>query len=126
MYHYLKAKKDYYGRRIDTSRRRRNFVNSSKYIKVGDRVLITVPEDMHIHGNIDPVLDGQIGIVKHIDGEVEVILQNKESVFVPAFCLCLEDTVLYPRLKEASLQRKDSCPRTAFTTTTQKSPLVSS
>ncbi|KAL0491532.1 developmentally-regulated protein [Acrasis kona] len=60
-----------------------------------DTVMIRVPEDIEIHGGVEPGLNGKIGIVNKIyKEEVEVyILKSRvqERVLVPMFAIYLED-----------------------------------
>lgn len=82
----------------------RNFINcaiTSNYLQKHDHVLIAVPEDMLIHGMIDSSLHYKTGTITGFkNGDVEVTLGNtQEKHCIPKFCLCLEDVVLYSRMK---------------------------
>ncbi len=83
----------------------RNFVSSTftkTFLQVSDLVLVLIPEEMQIIDSLDPEYHMQMGcIVKVIGDEALIQLkQTKEVITVPTFCLCLEDQVLYKRIKE--------------------------
>ena len=79
-----------------------------KFLEHGDTVLITVPEDWQITGCVDINLHLRVGKVLekyNLDEEclIEVTStednESVERVVIPSFCLCLEDKVLFERMK---------------------------
>lgn len=60
----------------------------SRAFKEKDTVIIRIPEEMLIHGQIDPFLDNEkVTVVSMNSSEAKVRLSNEETVFVPTFCL---------------------------------------
>jgi hypothetical protein len=102
------------------------------HLEKGDLVLIVVPEEMQIHGLVDPQLHCRVGWIVgsgEDDGEVKVELKRskrrhrdlelflcigstrkdhnaKDLVSVPKFCLCLEERILNDRIAKRSMDMK--------------------
>jgi len=78
-----------------------------KFLEHGDTVLITVPEDWQITGCVDINLHLRVGkVLEKYNLDEECLIEvasptedNVEQVVIPSFCLCLEDKVLYERMK---------------------------
>jgi hypothetical protein len=96
------------------------------FLEKGDLVLIVVPEEMEIHGFIDPQLHGRAGyLIGEDDGDVLVELKKpkrkrdldslwcitprrdpKDIVSVPKFLLCLEERILNDRIAKDAQKKK--------------------
>jgi len=95
----------------------RSFVtetHSSSYIKKGDLVLIILPEELEIHGVVDPMMSGRMGYVVSETNSMDVLIrlkkkrgEHEEFVTIPKFCLFLEETVLHGRKNEEKRVKKD-------------------
>ncbi|KAG2373524.1 hypothetical protein C9374_011987 [Naegleria lovaniensis] len=94
--------------RFDSEKSRLFISNSltTKFLKENDTCLITIPDDLQISNLIDPCFHLRVGTILELDlmNEeclVQITFENhsKMQVIVPSFCLCLEDRVLYERMK---------------------------
>lgn len=88
------------------------FVDSSstfRYLKENDDVLIYIPEEMLIHGNVDPLLEGKIAkFIRFCDedeSDAEIMLKDGSIHIVPSFVLRLENKVLYSRMNKRKENR---------------------
>ncbi|KAL0488361.1 reticulocyte-binding protein [Acrasis kona] len=110
----------------------RTFLNSpdtSELLHIDDVILVMIPEDMLIHGCVDPNLHFRVGKIKKInDGlseDVTVALKarkleadqkeskksnnRKEIVTLPKFCLCLEQDVYNERSHRRQKENIKAC-----------------
>lgn len=94
-------------KKIKQEGRTRVFVNSPStihYLREKDNVLVYVPEDLLIHGAVDPSLHGQIvSFVKFKNGnnsDAEIRTKKGETCCIPSFCLRLEDKLFNQRIYE--------------------------
>ncbi|KAL9650537.1 hypothetical protein ABK040_004756 [Willaertia magna] len=83
-----------------------------KFVQKGDQVLITVPEEMQIAGFVNANLHLKIGYIEDTLDNDECFIKvegSLDSTTLPTFCLCLEDKVLFDRMKtkrEKIIRRK--------------------
>nr|CAG4708119.1 unnamed protein product [Naegleria fowleri] len=95
--------------RLDSENTSRLFISNSlttKFLEENDTCLITVPDDLQISNIVDPSFHLRVGTILELDSMkeeclVQINFENNiiHRVIFPSFCLCLEDRVLYERMK---------------------------